>query len=103
MLTILLRGYASRIPIRLFHDFTIDFTNCKYGKLCHQFPECMLFLAPSQTTLQANFKDDGFCGSIFAVSIYLRAGRSFAVRGGVGSQFEKVENIFKPSPPLNSS
>ena len=48
----------------------------------YQFPECMSFLAPSQTTLQANFKDDGFCGLIFAVCIYLRADRSFAVRGG---------------------
>ena len=82
MLTILLRGYAPRIPIRLFHDFTFDFTSCKYVKLCRQFPECMSFLAPSQTTLQANFKDDGFCGLIFAVCIYLRADRSFAVRGG---------------------
>ena len=98
MLTILLRGYAPRIPIRLFHDFTFDFTSCKYGKLCRQFPECMSFLVPSQTTLQANFKDDGFCGSIFAVSIYLRAGRSFAVRGGGVAILRKLR-IFSNLPP----
>ena len=98
MLTILLHGYAPRIPIRLFHDFTFDFTSCKYGKLYRQFPECMSFLAPSQTTLQENFKNDGFCGSIFAVSIYRRAGRSFVVRGGGVAMLRKLR-IFLNLPP----
>ena len=100
MSTILLRSYAPRIPIRLFHDFTFDFTSCKYGKLFRQFPECMSFLAPSQTTLQANFKDDGFCGSIFAFSIDLRAGRSFAVRRGEGVAILRKLRIFSNLPPL---
>jgi len=78
--------------------FTFDLTSCKYGKLCSQFPECMSFLAPSQTTPQANFKDDGFCASIFAVSIYLRAGRSFAVRGGGIANLRKLR-IFSNLPP----
>ena len=35
------------------------------------------------------------------LSLYLRAGRSFDVKGG--SYFEKAESIFKPSIPPNSS
>ena len=36
-------------------------TSCKSGKLCSQF--LLSFLAP-QITLQANFEDNMFCGSI---------------------------------------
>ena len=56
VLTITLRALSWAGPF----DFT---TNCKSGKLCRQIRVCLSFLAP-QTTVQANFKDDVFCGSI---------------------------------------